>query len=593
MHRILLFLLLAASGVLPARAQFSSPYITNPELNIGYVDSCAVFWEDSWDAQGGGWYTDVNRQGQPTGSAKNMLTQARNAYGYVRAFMLTGNEAWLDRAEQGLAWLAEHGWDEEYGGWFSQLDSQGEPVNPWAGKNAFDQHYALLGYAAAIEATAGELWLEAVEEGSAWLEEHFWDDRPGLEGYYDNVSRTGLNPVGKSFNATVDAVTTHVLLSQLMGLDPGSLERLEELCGQMIDHLVGSMPGQAIGFAEVFDADWNVDNGETMTIMGHVLKTSWCLGRVYRLTGNPEYLDAARTLFDEVWDNGYDHDYGGPYKDYNRLSGEMLMWGNPDTTKAWWQMEQGVMAGLMLQGLDPSPDYLEMAQGSSAFFMEHFVDHVYGEVYADRTRRGEETWGTTKGNGYKAGYHSMELGYYTYLYSSLLLHGEEARLFYRFEHSDEPRVVRLSPIAHEAGSLEILSVMHEGEPWSAFDAETLLVDLPAGSGGVFEVVFTPVETGVEGGDDRPTRPALLSLAAPYPNPFNGRVQLPFTLVRALPVQLRLFDLRGAMRLQLDLGQLPAGFHEQPIELDGLSSGRYWIELRAGGERRTRSLLLLK
>lgn len=173
---------------------------------------------------------------------------------------------------------------------------------------------------------------------------------------------------------------------------------------------------------EKYDSDWNWDNTETMTIMGHVLKAGWCMGRIQQLAPQPAYIVAAESLVKHVLNNGYDHEYGGPYKDYGRVTSELLLWQNPDTTKAWWQMERAVTAGLMLYDLTGDTLYLKMADETTDFTMKYFVDHQYGEVYADRTRYGAFAWNENKASDWKAGYHSIEMGYYIYLYTSLFVH---------------------------------------------------------------------------------------------------------------------------------------------------------------------------
>jgi len=46
-------------------AQYSptSLYLQNPELAIGYTDSCAQFWLQTWDNQRGGFYTNIDKYG--------------------------------------------------------------------------------------------------------------------------------------------------------------------------------------------------------------------------------------------------------------------------------------------------------------------------------------------------------------------------------------------------------------------------------------------------------------------------------------------------------------------------------------------------
>ncbi len=577
-----LFVLLFIAA--PISAQTLSPYLMNPELNHGYVDSCAVFWMGVWDSEHGGFYTNVDREGDPRldwGSNKNMLTQSRNLYGIVRAYMMTGTPAYLELAHEAFGWLVEHGWDSARGGWYAELNELGSPTHPTADRSAFDQHYGLLGIAAYYDATRSpEAW-EMLMQGYEHLEAHYWDDRPGLEGYYDLTDFDGSDPRGKSFNATVDAITTHLLPLYLMSGDPLYLDRMEQVAANIVDHLVASMPEQAIGFAEEYDSDWNIDAGATMTIMGHVLKAAWCLGRVYRLTGDGSLLPPAETLFQDVYQQGYDHDFGGPYKDYNRLTGEMLMWGNPDTTKAWWQMEQGITAGLELHGLLAGGQPLEMADETSAFFMEHFVDHTYGEVYENRTRYGEETWGTTKGNGYKAGYHSIETGYYSYLYGSLIALGQPVTLHYHIAPGDGPRNLPMTPLAIEDDALRLVSVELNGVPYDDFDPVTRALFLPGGVGGAFTLVFEPVEVAapLAGGANLPSG---LTLHPAYPNPFNSSTRIVYELDRAETVQVTVHDLLGRRVATLGEAHQSAGRHEISWRPNG-ASGLYVVRVSTGEE----------
>ncbi|RKY91503.1 MAG: hypothetical protein DRQ01_07600, partial [Ignavibacteriae bacterium] len=328
MKKILLsFILLYVSfSGTPLKAQYSptSPYLQNPTLAIGYADSCAQFWLQTYDYASGGFFTRIDKFGNAIGTNKHMLTQTRNIYGIVRAYMLTGDTTYINLAGEALNWMYEHAWDNTNNGWFQELDISGNPINPTADKTAFFQHYALLGIAAYYEATGDTVAFNWLMKGFQHLENIYWDNRINHLGYYDKASFNNQNTWDKSFNATVDAITTHLLYLYLLSEDTDYRLRLEELATEIIDHMVASMPQQAIGFVERYDSDWNWDNNETMTIMGHVLKAGWCLARIHQLFPDTAYVNNAEVLITHVWENGYDHEYWGPYKDFDRVTGEML-----------------------------------------------------------------------------------------------------------------------------------------------------------------------------------------------------------------------------------------------------------------------------
>ena len=581
----------------------TSPYILNPNLAIGYADSCANFWLQTWDTTRAGFFTNINKDGSVItgwGTNKNMLTQSRNAYGLVRAYMLTGDTTYLGYAKRALNWMYDHAWDITYGGWFQDLDINGNPIYPNGDKTAFYQHYALLGVIAYFEATRDTLALYWLNKGYEHLENYYWDSRPLYHGYYDKTNYSNQVASDKSFNATVDAITTHLLYLYLMTKDEVYKTRLQEIAEEIKEHLVSSMPQQAIGFVEMYDSDWNWNNNETMTIMGHVLKTGWCLARINQLFPDTSYVSAARYLIDDVWQNGYDHDFGGPYKDFNRVTGQMLLWGLQDSTKAWWQMEQAIVAGFEMYDITRETWYLQMADETIKFFMNYFVDHQYGEIYADRTRYGGYAWNEAKGNSGKAGYHSIETGYYTYLYGNLFYTYQPVVLNYNFEPSQSERELLMTPLAIVDSNLIITNVLLNGQTYADYNSVERILHLPAGVGGHFEITYERQNinslaeplASVEG----------FELSQNYPNPFNPSTKIKFAISsnviaseakQSQFVTLKIYDILGNLIATLVDEEKSSGEYEVVFNGSGLSSGIYFYQLQAGSFVETKKMILLQ
>jgi mannose/cellobiose epimerase-like protein (N-acyl-D-glucosamine 2-epimerase family) len=595
--RFLLILIQCLICSVSASAQYRSDLLENPDLIPDWVNTNASFWWSAYDDAEGGFYTNVGRDGTiitAWGTNKNVLTQSRDAYGMVRAFQLTGNEDYLSFARGALDFMYAHGWDPEFGGWFNVLGERGSPLDPESRKTAFDHHYALLGPMAMVEATDDTIDWEWLLRGYEFNEQALWDERPGFEGYFDSVRRDRSGAAGKSFNATVDAITTHALQLYLATGDPTYEVRLEMLAENMLDRLVSSMGAQAIGFAEKYDSDWDVLSNERLTIMGHVLKTSWCLARINQIAPNPTYVDAAEQLAMHVLDNAYDHDFGGPYKDYDRVSGEMMMWGIADTAKAWWQMEQAVVAGLELYRTTGDQRYLDMADESLDFFTTHFQDAQFGEVYADRTRSGGPIpqWGDHKGNTWKAAYHSIETGYYAYLYGKLVLHESVATLHYRFGPHSEAREITLSPLAAPPGDILIAAVRMNEQPYGDFDAESRLLRLPAGTAGHFEVDFAR-SSSVAAEQDIVPDELELAVTENFPNPFSGSTTIRVDLRAPSRVRLSVFDLMGREVAVLSNDYRPAGRWTTEFDASGLPAGVYVYKLKTERGEATRTMLALR
>ena len=596
MKKFLLILTFTITTTTVAQYTPTSPYLLSPELAIGYADSCANFWLQTWDNSIGGFFTNIDKFGNVItgwGTNKNMLTQSRNVYGLVRAYMLTGDTTYLHYAKIALDWMYDHAWDETYGGWFEELNINGVPTSPTANKTAFYQHYALLGIAAYYEATGDTTAWNWLMRGYQHLEDYYWDDRQGFEGYYDQTNYTNQSAWDKSFNATVDAITTHLLYLYLMTEEEIYKERLQEIAEEIKIHFVASMPQQAIGFVELYDSDWNWNNGETMTIMGHVLKSGWCLARINQLFPDTSYVSAAEYLINDVWQNGYDHDFGGPYKDFDRTTGQMLLWGLQDSTKAWWQMEQAIVAGLQMYNLTNQDWYLQMADETINFYMQYFVDHQNGEVYADRTRYGGYAWNEAKGSSGKAGYHSIETGYYNYLYGNLLYNYQPAVLHYNFELLPINREILLTPLAINDTGLIISEVLLEGQSYTNYNPTSRVLNLPAGTGGHFMVTFEPIITNISTDDF--TVIDGFRLMQNYPNPFNPSTTIWYQLSEAGIVSLKIFNSLGEeVATIIDDEYLDIGTHSLLFIVNSsLPSGVYFYRLQAGNYVETKKMILVK
>ena len=77
-------------------------------------------------------------------------------------------------------------------------------------------------------------------------------------------------------------------------------------------------------------------------------------------------------------------------------------------------------------------------------------------------------------------------------------------------------------------------------------------------------------------------PATFSLNQNYPNPFNPSTTIEFSLASEEPVTLTVFDALGRkVMVLLDRKTMPQGRHVVPFEAQGLASGIYFYQLKAG------------
>ena len=131
---------------------------------------------------------------------------------------------------------------------------------------------------------------------------------------------------------------------------------------------------------------------------------------------------------------------------------------------------------------------------------------------------------------------------------------------------------------------------------------TLDVSSPAATAGCGfmggqPAVCNNVGTGI--GDETPgTRVHRFALAQNSPNPFNPTTQIRFSLPKAGPVQLRIFDVRGRLVRTLvnrsyDAGSWTVTWNGRDDQGRSVASGAYLYELRAENRRQVRKMGLLK
>ena len=89
----------------------------------------------------------------------------------------------------------------------------------------------------------------------------------------------------------------------------------------------------------------------------------------------------------------------------------------------------------------------------------------------------------------------------------------------------------------------------------------------------------------------------------YPNPFNPETWIPYHLAHAADVQITIYDTKGAVVRQLDLGYQPAGYYTDRVKAaywdgcnesdESVASGVYFYQLQAEDHSALRRMVIVK
>ncbi|MFC2138231.1 AGE family epimerase/isomerase, partial [Bacteroidota bacterium] len=121
-----------------------SDYLKNPDLAKSLVSNFADFWKSAYDTEHGGFFSYIDREGNPTGDTKTIIAQTQAAYAFARAFMVTGDTSYLKYSDWALQFMYDHYWDKTNGGWYFIVDANGNVTDDYANtyKETYAQHYA-------------------------------------------------------------------------------------------------------------------------------------------------------------------------------------------------------------------------------------------------------------------------------------------------------------------------------------------------------------------------------------------------------------------------------------------------------------------
>jgi putative intracellular protease/amidase/mannose/cellobiose epimerase-like protein (N-acyl-D-glucosamine 2-epimerase family) len=433
-------------------------------------------------------------------------TISRLVYGMTSAYMLTGNDDFLDVAEDGANYLRDHmrfvDRDDDVVYWYHGIDvTDGLEKKIFASEfgddyNAipmYEQIYALGGLTQLYRAT-GDGRIGADIDGTLRLFRKFFHD-PRHGGYYSHIDPVNLSPhdpslgpnrARKNWNSIGDHAPAYLINLFLATGDEQHAAMLEDT----YDDVLRYMPEPDSPFVqERFHEDWSPDRGwgwqQNRAVVGHNMKIAWNLMRLAAIAPKESYRELAVQIGRSMPEFGSDRQRGGWYDVIERARpagrrGHRFTWHD---RKAWWQQEQAILAYQVLAGYTGDSEFLRHDREASAFYNAFFLDHDDGGVYFNVLADGIPY---LVGNERLKGSHSMslchaaELCYFATVYQKLLLRKEPLTLWFRPRRDGfrRDRTLRVAPDAFPPGRVLLDWVEIDGRPYTVFDRTTMTVKLP-------------------------------------------------------------------------------------------------------------------
>ncbi len=433
-------------------------------------------------------------------------TISRLVYGMSSAYMLTGDEDFLDVAEGGADYLRDHmrfvDRDEDVVYWYHGIDiGDGTETKVFASEFGddydaiamYEQIYALGGLTQLYRITGDERIAGDIN-GTLRLFQKFFHD-PEHGGYFSHIDPVHLDPrheslganrARKNWNSVGDHAPAYLINLFLATGDERHAAMLEDTYDLVVRHM--PEPGNPF-VRERFHADWSPDNGwgwqQNRAVVGHNLKIAWNLMRLAAIKPNASYRDLAERIGRTMPEFGSDSQRGGWYDvvERERPAGQRLYRFTWHDRKAWWQQEQAILAYQILAGYTADAGFRRDAREAAAFYNAFFLDHDDGGVYFNVLADGVPyLLGTErfKGSHSMSLCHSAELCYLATVYQHLLLCKEPLTMWFRPRPDGfrRDRVLRVAPDTFPADRIRLEWVEVDGRPYPVFDRTAMTVKLP-------------------------------------------------------------------------------------------------------------------
>jgi mannobiose 2-epimerase len=380
-------------------------------IESGLAHDVLPFWtRETWDEDGGGFITHLDRAGHRSGpTSKCLVTQAGTIWALAAAHRHGLDERrYLELARRGVRFLLETMWDAEHGGFVWEVAGDGRLTDP---RKDTCGHavaiYALTEYAMAAGdeealATASavfDLLHERAAEGPAGFQEAFtrdWTPAPDPRGDRKTLLTHLHLMAAFALLARASRASAHVAaLEKVLTLLLGRTIHPTHRCG-----------------TETFDRSWRplrLGLGRTVTSYGLNVEAAWLmLDATDALGAPPERVrEMALDLIDHALAYGFDWQRGGLAR-YGPPRGHVAhaVYLDPRRLdKVWWVQAELLVATIEAHRLTGAASYLDAFERQFDWIWTRQADREAGGWFEVTTWSDGRPLGLGKGDERRCPFH--------------------------------------------------------------------------------------------------------------------------------------------------------------------------------------------
>ena len=366
------------------------------------LEDCAAFWlKNGMDAEHGGVYTCLNREGKVFSTDKSVWMQGRCGWIYAWLCRTYGvKDEWLAASKSCLDFLEEHCVNRDAGGrLYFTVTEDGQPLRQR--RYCFSEAFYCIANAEYYGVTGEKEHLERAKRAY----EMYWNLNHGMP------DPTGMGPKTVPETRSGRALGIPMILLNVTAVmkrvDPDNAALYDERSDECVHdiftyHFKPELGCTLENVAPDGTARLNYTDGR-MVNPGHDIECSWFLMERANETGDKELHAKAVEIFDLAFNAGWDKEYGGILYFIDCL-------GNPPEAyehdmKLWWPHNEALIASLMIYRDTGDEKYFDIFCQVLDYCKQYFADEPYGEWYGYLRRDGKPTQPACKGSTFKGPFH--------------------------------------------------------------------------------------------------------------------------------------------------------------------------------------------
>ena len=367
------------SGAQPTDAEVAG---WRDRIGADLWQSVLPFWmRHSLDEEHGGYFNQLDRDGQRFGDDKHVWLQGRQVWMLSKLYLDKDDRALLDGARLGAEFLAAHAVGAD-GRAFFQLARDGAPIG--LQRKIFSECFLVMAYAEYARASGDTSYrgraLELFERVLALVEDPTPLGRPQLAG-----QRAGQD-------LAVPMILLN-LVAELRGApgsetfdDRGDYDAIERDCVRRV--MLHFDRERRLVREHVAPDGGLIDAPEGRLLNpGHVVEAAWFLAEYARRIGDAQLAQDAFAMMEGALDVGWDPEHGGLFYflDADGFSPLQLEW----SMKLWWPHCEAMIGTLVAWRATGDARWWARFEEVATWTMDRFCDPEHGEWFGYLTREGE------------------------------------------------------------------------------------------------------------------------------------------------------------------------------------------------------------